>query len=65
VRMDAHGKSDGGPLGDKSARLCDFRLVVRRQNHERMCDTRVLRTIDDLAEIVGKFRARDVAVGIN
>jgi len=60
--MNADGKPDAGPPRRQIARLRDLRLVLRGKNHERMGDTRPLRAFDNVNEVGGEFRARDVTM---
>ena len=65
MRMDTDREPDSGPPRSEIARLRNFRLIVSGENHEDVGDPRALRAIDDLDEIGGEFRARDVAMGVN
>jgi len=65
MRMNADRKSDSRPLSGEIACLRDLRLVIRRENHERMRDTRGFRATDNVGEIRGKFWTRNVAVRVN
>jgi len=48
MRMNADRKPDGCPLTGHMGRLRDLRLVIRRENHERMRDARSLCATDDV-----------------
>jgi len=64
MRVDADREPHLRPSRSDLLRLTQFRFIVRREDNERAAETRCAGTLDDLVEIGGEFRSRDVAVAI-